>query len=58
MWTGKAWTHANIQSVHEEINDLKHTAKGFFSGRNVPYAVAVEAVAEMLVLFEAWSDLV
>jgi hypothetical protein len=56
-WTGKSWSNSNIDRLHHEVNDLKHTPQGLFGGRNVAYAVAVEAVDELLQLFEAWPDL-
>jgi hypothetical protein len=56
-WTGQSWSHANIDRLHDEVNDLKHTPHGLHGGRNVTYAEAAGAVDELLHLFEAWPDL-
>jgi hypothetical protein len=52
-WTGHAWSNTNIHRLHEEVNDLKHTPEGLYGGRDVAYADAVAAVAELLDLLEA-----
>ena len=56
-WTGHTWSNANINRLHDEVNDLKHTPQGLFGGRSVAYAEAVAAVGELLELFEAWPHL-
>ena len=56
-WAGHAWSRANVARVHREVNKFKHTAEGLNAGRDVPYAVAVEAVNELLVLLETWPPL-
>ncbi len=57
-WAGHAWSRANVAQVHKEVNDFKHTAEGLNAGRNVPYAVAADAVEELLVLLEKWPSLI
>jgi hypothetical protein len=56
-WTGKSWSNTNIDRLHHEVNDLKHSPQGLYGGRNVAYAVAAAAVDQWLQLFEAWPDL-
>jgi hypothetical protein len=43
-----AWSNANIDRLHDEVNDLKHTPHGLYGGRNVAYTEAVAAVGELL----------
>jgi hypothetical protein len=54
---GSVWSRTNIVRVHKEVNDFKHTAQGLNAGRDVPYAVAVDAAEELLVLLEKWPSL-
>ncbi|MCI0724733.1 MAG: hypothetical protein L0338_38090 [Acidobacteria bacterium] len=54
-WTNRSWDNDNIARVHEEVNDLKHTAAGKFWGRNVSQRVAIRAVEELLGLLETWN---
>jgi hypothetical protein len=56
-WTGQPWSNINIDRLHHEVNDLKHTPHGLYSGRHVAYQEAIAAVDELLQLFEAWPDL-
>jgi hypothetical protein len=56
-WAGSVWSRTNIVRVHREVNDFKHTAQGLNAGRDVPYAVAVDAAEELLVLLEKWPSL-
>lgn len=56
-WTGHPWSNANIDRIHDEVNDLKHTPHGLYGGRNVAFAEAIAAFGELLDLFEAWPDL-
>jgi hypothetical protein len=56
-WTGQSWSNTNIDRLHHEVNDLKHSPQGLYGGRNVAYAVAVAAVDELLQLLEAWPNL-
>lgn len=56
-WAGSTWSRTNIALVQKEVNDFKHTAQGLNAGRNVPYAVAVDAFDELLVLLEKWPSL-
>ena len=50
------WQHTNLDYVYDEVNDLKHTAKGLFNSRKVSQERAIAAVAELLELFEPWSN--
>ena len=52
--TKQKWSRQNIDKVHAEVTDLKHTPKGKFYRRNVKYVVAVNSVGEVLDLIEAW----
>jgi hypothetical protein len=56
-WTRHSWSNTNINRLHGEVNDLKHTPQGLYGGRNVTYPQAVAAVDELLELFEAWPNL-
>jgi hypothetical protein len=56
-WAGQPWSRSSIEQVHREVNAFKHTAEGLNLGRNVPYAVAIEAADELLVLLEHWPSL-
>jgi hypothetical protein len=49
------WASANLDLVHSEVNDLKHTPRGVHDQRTVTYAAAVNAVGELLDLIEAWA---
>lgn len=52
-WTGRPWSHANIQQIHTEVNALKHDSAGVGGGRNATYAHALDAVEELLDVLEA-----
>lgn len=52
-WTGHAWSYANIQQIHTEVNALKHDSGGVGGGRKAKYAHALDAVEELLDLLEA-----
>lgn len=39
-----------MHTVHEEVNELKHTPKGFHDTRNVTYQEALNSVGELLAL--------
>lgn len=48
------WTSINLDLVHSQVNDLKHTPRGVHDVRTVTYAGAVNAAGELLDLIEAW----
>jgi hypothetical protein len=50
------WTHSKLDTVHDQVNDLKHTPRGVYEQRTVTYDDAVAAVGELLVLIEAWAS--
>jgi hypothetical protein len=50
------WQHKNLDEVYDEVNDLKHSPEGVFSSRSVSRKEAYAAVAELLELFELWSN--
>ena len=56
-WTNSTspWSRQSLQSVHDEVNDLKHTAKGLHDTRHVTFKEALGAVGELLALIEAWA---
>jgi cytidylate kinase len=45
--------HKNLDSVHVEVNDLKHTPQGLASGRRVRFPTAVGALKELIDLIES-----
>jgi hypothetical protein len=49
------WTSAEIDKVHNQVNDLKHTPRGVHDQRTVTYDDAVAAIGELLDLIEAWT---
>ena len=50
------WQHKNLDRVYKEVNHLKRTPKGLFHSRDVSLDKARAAVAELLELFELWSN--
>ncbi len=50
------WQHTNLDKIWGEVNGLKHAAKGLFGSRSVSRREANGAVAELLELFELWSN--
>ncbi|HVS89310.1 MAG TPA: hypothetical protein VHF01_13955 [Candidatus Acidoferrum sp.] len=50
------WQHTNLDNVYDEVNDLKHEAEGLFNSRNISREEARAAVAELLGLFELWTN--
>jgi hypothetical protein len=50
------WQHTNLDEIWSEVNGLKHTAEGLFNLRSVSTHMAKAAVAELLELFELWSN--
>lgn len=49
------WTNSKLDTVHDQVNDLKHTPRGVYDQRTITYDDAVAAVGELLVLIEAWA---
>jgi hypothetical protein len=49
------WTSHNLDQVHTQVNDLKHTPRGVHDQRTVTFAAAVAAAGELLDLIEAWT---
>ena len=47
------WASESVKSVHDEVNNLKHTSGGISDGRDVQFDTAVKAVDEILELIEA-----
>jgi len=47
------WTSAELDKVHNQVNDLKHTPRGMHDQRTVTYDDAVAAIGELLDLIEA-----
>jgi hypothetical protein len=54
-WRKVEWTGTNIDLVHRQVNELKHTPRGIHDFRNVTYEDALAAVGELLDLVEAWN---
>lgn len=50
-----SWTTANLDTVHSQVNDLKHTPRGVHDQRSATYAVTVNAIGELLELIESWA---
>lgn len=50
---GCDWANIQITKIHTEVNGLKHTASGLYSGRTVTLKESIDAVEELLALFEA-----
>jgi len=50
------WQNANLVKIHEQVNDLKHTAEGIYRGRDVWFDEAVSALVELMSLIEAWEQ--
>lgn len=46
-----------LERVHKEVNDWKHTAEGKHGGRDVDLRAALESAEELLRLWEAWPGL-
>jgi hypothetical protein len=53
-WRKCVWSSTNLKKLHREVNQLKHTTKGIYEGRNVQFDEAVQALDELLKLIEAW----
>jgi hypothetical protein len=49
------WTSAELDKVHNQVNDLKHTPRGMHDHRTVRYDNIVGAIGELLDLIEAWA---
>ena len=49
------WVSGALEKVNGEVNGLKHTPEGIFTGRNVAFADAILAIEELLVLIE-WHN--
>ena len=47
------WTNSELDKVHNQVNDLKHTPRGVHDQRTVTYDDAVAAIGELLDLIEA-----
>ena len=50
---GCDWTNIQITKIHTEVNELKHAASGLYSGRTVTLMESIDAIEELLALFEA-----
>lgn len=48
------WNHEKLDDIHNEVNDLKHSAEGLFRARRVDWEQAGTAVEQLLELFELW----
>jgi hypothetical protein len=49
------WTNVKLNKIHNQVNDLKHTARGVYDHRTVTYDDAVASIGELLELIEAWT---
>jgi hypothetical protein len=49
------WNSANLNTVHGQVNELKHEPQGIYHGRTVTYAEALKAACDLLDLIEAWA---
>ncbi len=49
------WTSDKLDMVHDQVNGLKHDARGTHDARTVAYQDALAAVGELLALIEAWT---
>jgi hypothetical protein len=52
---GSVWACSALKKVDDEVNGLKHTPQGIFTGRNVAFDDAVQAAEELLTLLEAFQ---
>jgi hypothetical protein len=52
---GSEWSSLALKKVSDEVNGLKHTPEGIFTGRNVAFEDAVQATEELLA-FEAFQE--
>lgn len=50
--------HSNIQAIHRQVNDLKHSTSGSYRGRRRDAGVqnSIDALHELLTLIEAWAS--
>jgi hypothetical protein len=49
---GGQWKNTDAHAIREEVNRLKHTPKGLFTGRLKDFAVGLSAVKQLLELAE------
>lgn len=54
-WTGDEWNNESTKKIHNEVNDLKHSASGKYWGRDVDEPTAISSAKEILALLEAWQ---
>ena len=52
---GSDWACGSLKKVNNEVNALKHTPQGIFSGRNVAFEDAVSSAEELMTLLEAFQ---
>lgn len=52
---GSDWASPALRKVSDEVNGLKHSPQGIFTGRNVAFEDAVQATEELLALLEAFE---
>lgn len=54
-WTDDDWHDDNSGEIYNEVNGLKHDAKGIYERRAVTISQSIAAVEELLLLLEAWN---
>ena len=54
--TGHNWNHNMLERVHDEVNGLKHAPSGVAIKRDVDRVTCLEAVDQLLDLFEVWAS--
>lgn len=52
---GKRWRFSNVSAVHDQVNHLKHEAKGNVDERSVTYKEALDALGDLIELAKAWK---
>jgi hypothetical protein len=49
------WENKCIHKIYQEVNCLKHSARGLYFSRRATFADAVSSIEELLRLAEAWA---
>jgi len=55
QWRKAQWSRHYLDTIHAQVNTLKHAPQGVFHRRTVKYQDAVRGVGELLDLIDAWN---
>jgi len=47
------WASDRVQGIYKEVNELKHSPRGVYSGRATTFEQALEGIGELITLMEA-----